>query len=84
MKAGSAREIRLWMTLLGLYRVLGFVGVVKTSTITDPGKVIPGDAIIGFQRFVHNVFFAEALRKFGRDPILKQAEARNAKGKISL
>lgn len=72
------------MTLLGLYRVLGFVGVVKTATITDPGKVVPGESIVGFQRFIHNVFFAEALRKFGGDSILMQAKARNAKGKIPL
>jgi hypothetical protein len=72
------------MTLLGLYRVLGFVGVVKTATITDPGKVVPGESIVGFQRFIHNIFFAEALRKFGGDSILTQAKARNVKGKIPL
>jgi hypothetical protein len=72
------------MTLLGLYRVLGFVGQVKLATITDPGKVIPGESIVGFQRFIHNVFFAEARRKYGSSSILAQAEVRNAKGKIPL
>lgn len=60
IKAGCRREIRLWMTLFGLYRVLGFKGEVKTSTITKPGKIIPGDAIIGFQRFIHDHFFKMA------------------------
>lgn len=48
------------MTLLGLYRVLGFKGVVSTATITDPGKIISGDVIIGFQRFLHEHFYQMA------------------------
>lgn len=58
---GSRSEIRFWMTLFGLYRVLGFKSVVDISTIIEPGKVIPGDAIIGFQRFIHNYFFKVSL-----------------------
>jgi hypothetical protein len=54
--ARNARAIKLWMTLFGLYRVLGFKGVVSFETITRPGKVIPGDSIVGFQRFIHDHF----------------------------
>lgn len=31
-------DIKLWMTLLGLYRILEFVGCISVRTITDPGK----------------------------------------------
>jgi len=58
--AGSRREVRLWMTLLGLYRVLGFPGVVSTTTIEKPGKVIPVDTIVAFQRFIHDHFLKMA------------------------
>jgi hypothetical protein len=54
--SGDVRVIKLWMTLLGLYRVLGFVGRVSTDTITRPGKMISGDTIVSFQRFIHDHF----------------------------
>lgn len=54
--SGSRRELRIWMTLLGLYRVLGFAGAVSTDTITKPGKIIPGEVVVGFQRFIHDRF----------------------------
>lgn len=84
IKAGSRREIRLWMTLLGLYRVLGFKGEVKTSTIDTPGKIISGDIIVGFQRFLHDHFFQMASGVWGFTPLLRQALLRNKKGKIPL
>jgi hypothetical protein len=52
----DARCIKMWMTFLGLYRVLGFPGKVSFDTITRPGKIISGDNIVGFQRFVHDHF----------------------------
>lgn len=80
---GSRSEIRFWMTLLGLYRVLGFKSYADLSSILDPGKIIPGDAIIGFQRFVHNVFFQTASI-WGFHPLITAALERNVKGKIPL
>lgn len=38
---GHVPTIRLWLTLLGLYRVIEFKGALKLKTITAPGKVIP-------------------------------------------
>jgi hypothetical protein len=32
--------IRVWLSLLALYRVLSYEGQLKTSTITDPGKTL--------------------------------------------
>lgn len=84
IKAGSRREIRLWMTLLGLYRVLGFKGEVKTSTIESPGKLLSGDTIIGFQRFLHEHFYQMASGVWGFTPLLRQAISRNQRGKIPL
>jgi hypothetical protein len=77
----SRRDIRLWMTLLGLYRVLGFKGSVSFDTITKPGKVLSGETIVGFQRFLHDRFYVEASAKYGRNPMLDQALTRNKKGK---
>jgi hypothetical protein len=54
--AKDVREIKLWMTLLGFYRVLGFEGSVSFDTITKPGKIISGDTIVGFDRFAANHF----------------------------
>jgi len=34
------RSIRLWMTLLGLYRILDFKGSLNLSSITDSGPEI--------------------------------------------
>jgi len=72
------------MTLLGLYRVLGFEGKLSTDTITKPGKIIPGDAIVGFQRFIHNHFWAMASGVWGHNALTRQAIFRNVKGKIPL
>lgn len=77
----SRRDIRLWMTLLGLYRVLGFKGSVSFDTITKPGKVLSGETIVGFQRFLHDRFYVEASARYGRNPMLDQALTRNKKGK---
>lgn len=82
--ARRPREVRFWMTLLGLYRVLGFVGRVSFDTITKPGKVIPGEAIVGFQRFIHEHFFKMASARYGSNAMLSQAVLRNRKGKIDL
>lgn len=84
IKKMSRRTIRLWMTLLGLYRVLDFKGVVSTTTIEKPGKVIPGDAIVGFQRFIHDHFYEMASGVWGFTPLLRQATSRNRKGKFDL
>lgn len=40
ISAGKEDVIRLWLTLLGLYRVLPFKGTLKLKTITAPGKDI--------------------------------------------
>ena len=38
--AGDVGVIRLWLSLLGLYRVIEFKGALKLKTITEPGKEI--------------------------------------------
>lgn len=38
--SGDVGVIRLWLSLLGLYRVIEFKGALKLKTITDPGKDI--------------------------------------------
>jgi len=80
----DAREIKLWMTLLGLYRVLGFEGSVSFDTITKPGKIVTGDTIVGFQRFLHDHFYQMASGVYGLTSMLSQAISRNRKGRIPL
>lgn len=83
IRLGSRTDIRIWMTLFGLYRVLGFQGEVKLATILEPGKMISGDIRIQFQRFIHNHFF-KVSSIWGFTPLIDQALIRNAKGKIDL
>lgn len=40
IRAGDTQVIRVWLSLLALYRVLSYEGQLKTSTITDPGKTL--------------------------------------------
>jgi len=39
IRMGDMKMIQLWMTLLGLYRILSFKGQLKLSTITTPFEV---------------------------------------------
>lgn len=82
--SGSRRELRIWMTLLGLYRVLGFEGVVSTDTITKPGKIIPGEVVVGFQRFIHDRFWLVSGNTFGFTPMVFQSQVRTPRGRIPL
>jgi hypothetical protein len=38
IRRGDVVVIRAWLTLFGIYRILSFPGVLKTSTITDALK----------------------------------------------
>jgi hypothetical protein len=40
IREGSNLHIRLWLTLLGLYRVIEFAGVPSVKTIVSPGTLI--------------------------------------------
>jgi len=39
IRKGDMKVLQLWMTLLGLYRILSFKGSLKLSTITTPFEV---------------------------------------------
>nr|QDH87755.1 MAG: RNA-dependent RNA polymerase [Mitovirus sp.] len=43
IRGGSSFHIRFWLTMLSLYRVLEFRGVLKISTIIRPGPVVPSN-----------------------------------------
>nr|UPW42181.1 MAG: putative RNA dependent RNA polymerase [Sichuan mito-like virus 39] len=53
-----------WLTLFNLYRVLEFDGQLKLSTITQPGKIIQGEEIIGFRDFITDVFWPLVAKLF--------------------
>lgn len=38
IRRGDLPTLRLWLTFFGTYRVIEYVGIPNTSTITDPGK----------------------------------------------
>lgn len=75
--------VRMWMTLFSLYRVLEFAGSLSVKTITDKGKIIPGEIIVSFQRFVHDHFWT-ALSVFGSTSLIRQCLTRNHRGKFDL
>lgn len=71
-------SIKLWMTLLGLYRVLEFRGVLSLSTITDKGLDLT-DFLPIWRKFIEtefkpNLFGMIKVPKYGSTkifPILK-------------
>ena len=44
--SGDVTIIRLWLTMLGLYRVIDFRGKLKLSTITSPGPDLFGNGFM--------------------------------------
>jgi len=50
--AGDVPTIRLWLSLLGLYRVIEFKGALKLSTITEPGKIISPEFLLEWKAWV--------------------------------
>lgn len=50
------RYVIAWLTILNIYRVLVFPGSLKLSTITEPGKMLSGDLIIGIRTFIQTIF----------------------------
>jgi len=50
--AGDVPTIRLWLSLLGLYRVIEFKGALKLSTITEPGKIISPEFLSEWKAWV--------------------------------
>lgn len=46
------RYVIAWLTIVNVYRVLVIDGSLKLKTITDPGKLLAGDTIMGIRHFV--------------------------------
>jgi hypothetical protein len=63
---GDRSIIRVWMTLLGLFRILSFEGKVSFDTITSPGKMLTGDFIRSFQQFSHDFFHPRMFKHLTR------------------
>jgi len=73
IRKGDLSTIRLWLSLLGLYRVINFTGVASVSTITDPGVDLSPDFVKGWSTFVRSWFLPQLSRMIGlrlldRDP----------------
>lgn len=49
---GDVPTIRLWLSLLGLYRVIEFKGALKLKTITAPGVVLPSSFLEEWREWV--------------------------------
>lgn len=73
MRRGSARHIRVWLTLFGLYRVIPYPGVFSVATITTPFEVGP-QMMSSWRRFVP-IFLAMMLQKGWRVPKRGELEA---------
>lgn len=64
---GDVTIIRLWLSLLGLYRVLDFKGKLKLNTITDPGLDLVSNGMLEMWRkwlpiFIHKVSIETGLQ----------------------
>lgn len=56
IKKGDIPTIRFWMTLYGIYRIIQCKGVLKLSTIIDPGPPIKSRYLNRFRAFVKESF----------------------------
>lgn len=50
------RYVIAWMTLFGIYRVLVFPGKLSVKTITEPGRLLTGELIMGLRGFIETFF----------------------------
>lgn len=57
------RYVIAWLTILNIYRVLVFPGKLKLSTITKPGKMLPGDLIVNTRIFIQKTFWPMLIKK---------------------
>lgn len=63
-------SIKLWMTLLGLYRVLEFKGKLSFNTITDQGVPL-GKFLPEWEAFIKDVFIPNLRKEIRTNPRLR-------------
>nr|QXN75371.1 MAG: RNA-dependent RNA polymerase [Grapevine-associated mitovirus 18] len=80
---GNRLYIRIWLTMLSLYRILAFPGILKTKSITDKGKMLPGEFIVDWGRFIREHFWAAIARRV-HSPLAKASYERTKRGKPPL
>lgn len=59
MMKGEVKYIQFWMTLLGFFRVMSFVGVVNLSTITEVGKSINFYRLSSLRKYIRDIFMGD-------------------------
>lgn len=64
IRKGDINSIRLWMTLLGWYRISDFRGKLSLATITDPGKVIAQCRLDEWELFLRDIFIPTLSLKY--------------------
>lgn len=57
IREGDIQSLRLWMTLFGWYRICQFRGMLKLSTITDPGVILKPSLLDEWKLFLMDNFF---------------------------
>jgi len=62
IRMGDTALLRVWVSLLSLYRVLAFPGTLKLATITEHGKKFSMDAIQDFMLTFYGLLAAVAPR----------------------
>lgn len=55
IRSGNIWTVRIWLTFLGLYRVIEIPGKLKLHTITAPATVQP-EFLVGWYRFIIELF----------------------------
>lgn len=52
----NRKYVVAWLTILNIYRIFYFKGTLRLNTITDPGKMLSGEVVVGFRTFVQTHF----------------------------
>lgn len=56
IRKGNVNIIKLWMTLLGWYRIMDFRGKLSLATIVDPGKAIKPSTLDEWDTYLRDIF----------------------------
>lgn len=78
------RYLIAWLSILNIYRILVFPGTLKLSTITEPGKMLSGDLIIGIRTFIQTIFWPLVRKHFGSNTIADGSLEKNQRGNPPL
>jgi len=72
IRRGSVTTLRLWLTFFGVYRILKFVGSVKTETIVSVGPSLTQNFRKEWSWFIRVHFLPMVTQFYGKDLVRQQ------------